>query len=117
MRGGVTAASPFFTMTPQTSTDERATRAAGADPVIRDLRERISDTDRAIVELVNRRIELVSRISRRKAELEIPFLDSDREEWMLRYLTRANRGPLTAAGLAELHEELLALTKRELGRA
>jgi chorismate mutase len=91
-----------------------ASTTAAADPLIRQLRERISDTDRAIVDLVNRRLELVVRIRRRKEELGVPFLDPAREEWMLRYLLRANRGPLSDGGLAELHAELLALTKREL---
>jgi hypothetical protein len=36
---------------------------------------------------------------------------------MLRYLTRANRGPLTTEGLAEIYTELLALSKREVGRS
>jgi hypothetical protein len=35
---------------------------------------------------------------------------------MLSYLTRANRGPLSAAGLHELFAELLDLTKREVER-
>jgi len=30
------------------------------------------------------------------------------------YLTRANRGPLSADGLRELYEEILDLTKREV---
>jgi chorismate mutase len=84
------------------------------DPLVRRLREQVSDTDRAIVELVNRRLDLVARIQRRKHELGLPPLDPEREEWMLRYLERANRGPLSSGGLGELHAELLALTKREL---
>ena len=69
--------------------------AIAADPVLRELREQVSDTDRQIVELVNQRLKLVRRIRARKDSLGIPFLDHAREEWMLRYLTRANRGPLT----------------------
>jgi chorismate mutase len=87
------------------------------DPVLRELRQQISDTDRLTVDLVNQRLTLVRRIRARKDALGIPFLDPAREEWMLRYLTRANRGPLTPAGLEELYEELLALTKREVERA
>ena len=33
---------------------------------------------------------------------------------MLQYLQRANRGPLSEAGLAELYHELLDLMKREV---
>ena len=44
------------------------------------------------------------------------FVDPEREEWMLSYLTRANRGPLSAEGLQEIFSEVLDLTKREVGR-
>jgi len=44
------------------------------------------------------------------------FVDPDREEWMLQYLARANRGPLSSEGLRELFEEILALSKREVER-
>ena len=87
------------------------------DPVIRQLREQLSDTDRGIVEAINKRLELVAQLKRYKASRGIEFVDPDREEWMLRYLTRANRGPLTAEGLAEIYAELLALSKREVGRS
>jgi 3-deoxy-7-phosphoheptulonate synthase/chorismate mutase len=84
------------------------------DPLVRQLREQISDTDRAIVALMNRRLELVRKVQRRKADLGLPRLDPGREERMLRDLRRANRGPLSATGVEELHAELLALTRREL---
>ena len=42
------------------------------------------------------------------------FVDPEREEWMLQYLARANRGPLSAEGLREIFEALLDLTKREV---
>ena len=35
---------------------------------------------------------------------------------MLQYLSRANRGPLSAEGLREIFEQLLDLTKREVER-
>ena len=87
---------------------------AGADPVLAQLREQITDTDRALVELVNKRLKLVERIKGYKQSRGLPFLDPAREEWMLLYLSRANRGPLSGEGLRELYEELLDLTKREL---
>ena len=85
-----------------------------ADPLIRQLREQISDTDRAIVEAINARLKLVARLKRYKESRGMSFVDPEREEWMLQYLARANRGPLSETGLKELFEELLALTKREV---
>ena len=88
-----------------------------SDRVLAQLREQISDTDRAIVEAMNRRLELVAQIKRYKTEHGLPFLDLAREESMLRNLARANPGPLSEEGLRELFVELLDLTKREVARA
>ena len=86
------------------------------DAVIRQLREQISDNDRALVELINKRLRLVAQIKSYKEWRGLEFLDPEREQWMLNYLKRANRGPLSAEGLEELVQEILDLTKREVGR-
>jgi chorismate mutase len=87
-----------------------------ADPLIRQLREQISDADRTIVEAINARLKLVARLKRYKESRGMSFVDPEREEWMLNYLTRTNRGPLSPAGLEELFSEILDLTKREVAR-
>ncbi len=84
------------------------------DPTIRELRERISKVDRALVEALNARLELVARLKRYKEENGLPFLDPDRERELIEELTRANPGPLTAEGLRELYTNVLDLTKREV---
>jgi chorismate mutase len=84
------------------------------DPLIRQLRQQISDTDRSIVEAMNARLQLVAELKRYKESRGIDFLDPEREEWMLQYLQRANRGPLSKDGLHELFKEILDLTKREV---
>jgi chorismate mutase len=86
------------------------------DPLIRQLREQISDADRTIVEAINVRLELVARLKGYKESRGLSFVDPEREEWMLSYLTRANRGPLSAEGLQEIFGEILDLTKREVAR-
>ena len=85
-----------------------------SDPLIKELREQLSDNDVRIVEAVNTRLELVARLKRVKEELGLSFLDPAREEWLLQHLTQANRGPLSPEGLRELYTELLDLTKREV---
>jgi chorismate mutase len=69
------------------------------------------------VEAINTRLKLVARLKRYKEERGLDFVDLEREEWMLNYLLRANRGPLSADGLRELFTEILDLTKREVERA
>jgi chorismate mutase len=86
------------------------------DEYVTRVRRNISDLDRQLVELVNKRLKLVSQLKRYKEEHDIGFVDLAREEWMLQYLTRFNRGPLSPDGLSELYHELLDLTKREVTR-
>ncbi len=86
------------------------------DPRITELREQLADNDVRIVEALNVRLELVARLKRVKEEIGVDFLDPAREEWLLQHLASANRGPLSDEGLREIYTELLALTKRELGR-
>jgi len=86
------------------------------DPVLRELREQISATDRGILDAVNARLELVARIKEHKESRGIEFLDPEREQSMLRELRAANRGPLSGEGVEELLMSVLELTKREVAR-
>ncbi|MGD0712720.1 MAG: chorismate mutase [Gaiellaceae bacterium] len=107
--------------TPRTTTARRCTSTDGAgtrddDPLLRRLREQVSDNDRALIEAMNRRLELVTMMWDYKRSRGLEVLDPEREEWMLKYLSRANRGPLSQQGLEDLFGAVLALTKRELSR-
>ena len=84
------------------------------DPIIHQLRESISDNDRKLMEALNKRLELVARLKRYKDSRGVGFVDPEREEWMLSYLQRANRGPLSADGVREFFTRVLELTKREV---
>ena len=84
------------------------------DPIIRQLRESISDNDRKLMEALNKRLELVARLKRYKDSHGVGFLDPEREEWMLSYLQRANRGPASGDGVREFFTYVLDLTKREV---
>lgn len=89
---------------------------ASGDPVVQEFREQISAADRAILEAVNTRLELVARLKEYKDSHGIGFVDPDREAALLRELERANEGPLSSEGVRELFTEILELTKRELSR-
>ncbi len=88
---------------------------SSSDPVVRQIREQISDNDRALVDVVNKRLKLVGRLWEYKTSRGYEVLNPEREGWMLQYLQRANRGPLTSEGLEELYWHVLELTKREVG--
>jgi chorismate mutase len=84
------------------------------DPIIRQLREQVSDNDRALIEAINGRLRLVAKLKSYKESRGIEFVDPDREEWMLRDMIRANRGPLSPEGLEQIYTAILDLTKREV---
>ena len=85
------------------------------DPLA-ELRTRIGENDRAIVEAVNERLRLVAELWRIKETHGAERFDPDRERRLRDELAAANRGPLTPEGLDALVSELLAHTKRELDR-
>ena len=84
------------------------------DPVLERLREQIGATDQQILELVNRRLELVREIRSHKDAQGVAFLDSDQEARLLARLRELNGGPLSADGVERLFREILDLVKREL---
>jgi len=84
------------------------------DQYVLKVRREISDLDSQLVALVNKRLKIVAQLKRYKEEHGIGFVDLQREEWMLQYLSRANRGPLSPEGLAELYHYVLDLTKQEV---
>ena len=80
-----------------------------------ELRAEIAANDAEIVGAVNHRLRLVEELWRLKSERGDARLDPDRERRLREALARLNEGPLSEQGLERLVEELLALTKRELG--
>ena len=80
-----------------------------------EIREEIAANDAEIVAAVNRRLRLVEELWRLKAERGDARLDPDRERRLREQLGRTNDGPLSEEGLGRLVDELLSLTKRELG--
>lgn len=90
-----------------------ATPDPTVDFVVRQMRDAIVDNDLKLMQAVNRRLELVSRLRAYKHDNGIPFVDPEREDWMHKFLQSANRGPITAEGLRELFEHVLSLSKAE----
>jgi chorismate mutase len=84
--------------------DERAT----------ELRESITATDREIVALVNRRLELVRELRDHKLERGYPMVDPGREDWLLAHLCETNDGALSDTGVRALAERVIELGKAEI---
>jgi chorismate mutase len=83
----------------------------GDDPAVARYRRQIGDTDLELLEVVNRRIRLVHALHAYKREQGYDLTDPARERALLKTLQDANPGPLSAAGLAELHGVLLAVSR------
>jgi len=88
----------------------------GDDPVIKQFRDQISDNDLKIVDLLNKRLQLVERLWRYKAEHQVDMYNAEREEWMLTFISRANKGPISPDALKDLYRYIVEVTKNEATR-
>ena len=86
------------------------------DPVVKQFRDQISDNDLKIIELINKRLTLVDNLWRYKAEHGLDMYVPAREEWMVTFLTRANKGPLSQDALREIYRTIVETTKNEATR-
>lgn len=87
--------------------------APNTDPVIRQYREQISDNDLKILEALNKRLQLVKTLKEYKESHGYSFYDAAQEDWVITYLCRANRGPLSNEALREIFGVILSTLKRE----
>jgi chorismate mutase len=83
---------------------------------IEQLRARVAEVDRSLLEGVNARLAIVTELRDEKSARGLDFLDPEQEQRVAERLVAANGGPLSEAGVRELVEAVLALTKRELER-
>lgn len=86
---------------------------ANDDPLIRQFRDEITENDLLLVELINKRVDLVTRLRAYKAKTGVAFVDQTREDLMIDFVKRANAGPISDAGLEELYRHLVEVSKRE----
>ena len=75
------------------------------------LRKQIDRMDAQIVRLLNRRIGIARRIGVLKRRAGDHWIDPQRERAILSRLRRANRGPLTSAGLRAIYRQIFLNTR------
>ena len=68
------------------------------DPIVRQLREQVSDVDRGLVEAINARLRLVAQLKSYKDSRGYAFVDPEREEWMFRDVSAREPRPALAGG-------------------
>lgn len=79
-----------------------------APPDLDHLRKAIDELDMRLVELLNRRSELVVEVGRHKREHGIPVYAPHREAEVLQNVLAANRGPLPGRSLEGIYRELMS---------
>lgn len=90
----------------------RGTLDPGATEELAELRRRIDELDRRLVELLNERAELARRVGRTKAALgRRGIRDADREREILVRVAMANDGPMPQADLLAIYRRVFAATR------
>ncbi len=79
-----------------------------ADDRIAALRRQIDELDSKILELLNRRAELVIEVGKHKARERLDFHVPQREEQIHARLAAANRGPFPTAALRPVYREIIS---------
>ena len=78
------------------------------------LRSEISELDRRLLELLNRRLELVAAVREYKDSAGERWIDPEREAELLQALVAANPGPLSERGVTSIFSAVLDVLKEEV---
>ncbi len=70
-------------------------------------RDRIDDVDRRLLELLNRRMEVVEEIGRIKREARLPIYEPRREDEVYQNVTEHNHGPLPSEAVRRIFERII----------
>jgi prephenate dehydrogenase len=81
------------------------------------LRTEISELDRRLLELLNRRLELVASVRDYKDGAGERWIDPDREAELLQALVATNPGPLSERGVRSIFSAILDVLKQEVATA
>lgn len=74
---------------------------------LKSLRNKIDDIDRNLVELLNKRAEVVMKIKKLKEKHDIPLYDAKREEDLMNQIIKYNKGPLYNDNIIQIFESIL----------
>jgi len=78
---------------------------------IAELRIRIDDLDRQLVELLNERARAAQSIGRLKRHTSMPIYEPNRERAVFQNIARHNQGPLREQDLQTIYQALMAVMR------
>ena len=82
---------------------------------IAELRIRIDELDRQLVELLNERARAAQSIGRLKRHTSMPIYEPDRERAVYQNIARHNQGPLRDQDLVVIYQSLIAVMREIQG--
>ena len=74
---------------------------------VRELRERVDEVDRTLIDALSERARIVQEIMMLKAETGAPVYDPRREEEILRRVVEQNPGPIYDSSIRDIFEIIL----------
>ena len=74
---------------------------------LQDLRRRIDEIDRKLVDLLNERSKCALEIGKLKQQANLPLYQPEREREVLENAEQNNQGPLTDAAIRRLFERII----------
>jgi chorismate mutase len=74
---------------------------------VRELRERVDEVDRELIEALSERARIVQEIMALKTEAGAPVYDPRREEEILRSVVERNPGPIYDSSMRDIFELIL----------
>jgi chorismate mutase len=74
---------------------------------VRELRERVDEVDRELIEALSERARIVQEIMALKIEAGAPVYDPRREEEILRSVVERNPGPIYDSSMRDIFELIL----------
>lgn len=80
-----------------------------------DLRKEIDDINFALLELLNKRTELVKEVARKKDESSAEYFDIERQEQILEAVLKKNQGPLPSALVKDIFHSILGASLTFMG--
>lgn len=81
------------------------------DDKLQDLRQRVSQTNQQILELLNRRAALVLEAWEEKQRRGLPLRDLEREAQMLEEIAAANQGPFPNQAVESVFQEVFRISR------
>jgi chorismate mutase-like protein len=74
---------------------------------LKEYRGKVDEIDKGLVNLLNKRAEIVMKIKKLKENQDVPLYDAKREEDLINNIVKYNKGPLYNDNIEQIFESIL----------